>query len=365
MDRIDATVIGAGVIGLAVARALALAGKSVLILEREDQIGSGISSRNSEVIHAGLYYASGSLKERLCVAGRHLLYGFCESHKVPHRRCGKLIFANADTQTAQLEEIAKRGEAAGVDDLELLDSVQAEKLEPALGCAAAILSPSTGLIDSHALMLSLLGEAEDNGAILGRNTALERIEFTQNGWIVHAANVAYESEIFVNAAGLEGWDVAKSIDALDARDIPAMHLAKGNYFEYSGRIPFQRLIYPIPEPGGLGVHLTFDMAGRPRFGPDVEWVDEIEYSVDPARKPGFVVAAQNIWHGLDPDSLNPAYCGIRPKLSGLGDPAADFLIQDEAVHGLPGLVNLFGIESPGLTASLAIGDSVAGSVLKQ
>lgn len=363
MDRIDATVIGAGVIGLAVARALALAGKSVLILEREAQIGSGISSRNSEVIHAGIYYAPGSVKERLCIAGRHMLYAYCESHKLPHHRCGKLIFASNDGQITALEEIARRGADAGVDDLEMLDRRQAERLEPALGCAAAIHSPSTGIIASHDLMLSLLGEAEDNGAVLARKTTLERIEISAGKWVVHAANVAFQSDIIVNAAGLQGWEVAGSIDGLDAKHIPAMHLAKGNYFDYSGRIPFQRLIYPIPDPGGLGTHLTLDMAGRARFGPDVEWIDHVDHAVDPARKAEFVVAAQRIWHGLDPDCLAPAYCGIRPKLSGPGDPPADFLIQCEAAHGLPGLVNLFGIESPGLTASLAIADEVARRVL--
>lgn len=359
MDRIDAAVIGAGVIGLAVARALARAGRSVVILEREGAIGTGVSARSSEVIHAGLYYPPGSLKERLCIEGRRQLYAFCESHHVPHRRCGKLVIAAREDQVIALEAMHSHAARAGVENARLLSHAEARELEPALDCAAALHSPETGIVDSHALMLALLGAAEDHGAVLARGARVERIARRRDGWRILTHDAALDAAIVVNAAGLGAQDVACCIEGLTARQIPALHRAKGSYWSYAGRVPFSHLVYPLPEPGGLGTHLTLDLGGQARFGPDVEWVEDEDYTVDPARKPCFVEAARAIWPGLDPDRLKPAYAGIRPKLSGPGEPAADFVIAGEESHGLPGLVNLFGIESPGLTASLAIGEHVA------
>ena len=359
MDRIDAAIIGAGVIGLAIARSLALAGRSVVILEREAHIGMGLSSRNSEVIHAGLYYPEGSLKERLCIAGRELLYDYCASRHVPHRRCGKVIFAADDSEISRLEEIASRGAAAGVSDLEWREQSAITALEPDLAARAALYSPSTGIVDSHALMFSLLGEAEDHGAVLARGTAVERVERLADGWRIHTGDAALDCAFLVNAAGIDAHGMARRMDALPPNAIPPLHFAKGSYFSYSGIVPFTHLIYPVPVPGGLGTHLTLDMAGQARFGPDVEWTDSLDYRVDPARKDRFIRAAQRIWPKLDPDRMAPAYAGIRPKLSGPGEPSADFCIQDESEHGLPGLINLFGIESPGLTAAIAIGARVA------
>ncbi len=359
MERFDAIVIGAGVIGLAVARSLARAGRSVLILEREATFGTGLSSRNSEVIHAGLYYPHGSLKERFCRAGRDLLYAYCAERHVPHRRCGKLIFAADASEVAALEAIAGRGRRAGVDDLVRLDAADVRALEPALDCVAALHSPSSGIIDAHGLMLALLGEAEDHGAMLARNVRVDRIERLADGWLVHAGGERVEAAMVANAAGLGAQAVAASIDALDPAMVPPLHYAKGNYFTYGGRVPFSRLIYPVPVPGGLGTHLTLDLAGQARFGPDVEWVHTEDYRVDPDCSTRFIIAAQRIWPGIDADRLVPGYAGIRPKLVGPGEPDADFRIDGEADHGLPGLINLFGIESPGLTASLAIGEHVA------
>jgi len=361
MDGIDAAVIGAGVIGLAVARSLALAGRSVVILETEPHFGTGISSRNSEVIHAGIHYPHGSLKERLCVAGKRALYAYCESRHVPHRRCGKLTFAATENERARLEAIARHAREAGADEeMVWLEGAESSAIEPALRCAAAMLTPSSGIIDSHAYMLSLLGEAEDHGAMLARNSPAERIERLPDGWRVHAAGTALECGALVNAAGLGSWAVARSIDALDPRHIPRRHLAKGSYFTYAGKVPFNRLIYPLPVGGGLGVHLTLDMGGQARFGPDLEWVDEADYAVAPARQGDFLAAARQFWPDIDPERLAPGYSGIRPKIAGPGEADADFLIQGEETHGLTGLVNLFGIESPGLTSSLAIAGEVLG-----
>lgn len=360
MDRIDAVVVGAGVVGLAIARALSLAGKSVIILEREAQFGSGTSSRNSEVIHAGIHYPHGSLKERLCIEGKRRLYDYCESRKVPHRRCGKLTFAGSENERPRLEAIfAHAREADADEELAWLEGAEAARLEPAVNCAAAVHSPSSGIIDSHALMLSLLGEAEDHGAMLARSSPADRIERAGSDWRVHSGETCLETGILVNAAGLGAWAVAASIDGLAPDHIPPRFLAKGNYFTYSGKVPFTRLIYPVPIKGGLGTHLTLDLAGQARFGPDVEWLDgigadEIDYTVDPARKPNFFNAVRQFWPDLDPDRLSPGYSGVRPKIAARTDPDADFLIQGEGSHGLSGLVNLFGIESPGLTSSLAI-----------
>jgi len=361
MDRIDAAIIGAGVIGLAVARALARAGSSVIVLEREGQFGSGISARNSEVIHAGIHYPHASLKEHLCIAGKRALYSYCASRQVPHRRIGKLTFAASEAERSRLEAIAVHAREAGADEeMVWLEGNEAGAIEPALRCAAALLIPSSGIIDSHAYVLSLLGEAEDHGAMLARNTPADRIKRASGGWRVHAGGTALDCAMLVNAAGLGSWDVARSIDALDPAHIPPRHLAKGSYFTHAGRTPFTRLIYPLPVEGGLGTHLTLDMAGQARLGPDLEWVDGEDYAVDPARGPAFLEAAQRFWPDIEPSRLAPGYSGIRPKIAGPGEPDADFLIQGEETHGLPGLVNLFGIESPGLTASLAIADEVAG-----
>ena len=360
MDRIDIVIIGAGVVGLAVARAFAFAGRSVLILECERRFGMGTSSRNSEVIHAGLYYPPGSLKEVLCVEGRERLFAFCEAHNVPHRRSGKLILAADETERPALEAIAARGKAAGVDDLVCLDRAEAAALEPEARCVAALLSPSTGIVDSHAFMLALLGEAEDHGALLAYGSPVDKITQKPGGWEVRVGDTSVEAAVVVNAAGLGAQAVAGSIDALAPACIPRRFLAKGCYFTYSGAVPFTHLIYPLPVPGGLGTHLTLDLAGAARFGPDVHWVDAIDYAVDPALKPRFLAAAQRIWPAIDPERLQPGYAGIRPKIVGPGEPAADFILQGEAAHGLAGLVNLFGIESPGLTAALPMAERVVG-----
>jgi L-2-hydroxyglutarate oxidase LhgO len=359
MDRIDAAVIGAGAVGLAVARALALAGRSVIVLEREDRFGTATSSRNSEVIHAGIHYPHGSLKERLCIEGKALLYAFCASRHVAHRRCGKLTFAGSESERGRLEQIAAHAAAAGADDgLAWLEHSEVRSIEPAVDCAAALLSPSSGIIDAHGYMLALLGEAEDHGAVLACRAPVERVERRRHGWRLHVGEARLDAGLVVNAAGLGAQAVARATDALDAAHVPPLPLAKGYYFAYSGKVPIDRLIYPLPAASGLGVHLTLDLAGQARFGPDVEWVEAIDYRVDPARQHAFLAAARRIWPGIDADRLAPGYSGIRPKLGGPGQPAADFVIQGEEAHGLPGLINLFGIESPGLTASLAIADHV-------
>jgi L-2-hydroxyglutarate oxidase LhgO len=362
MDEIDTVVIGAGVVGLAAARALAQDGREVLILERETLIGSGISSRNSEVIHAGIYYPGDSLKARLCVAGKARLYEYCASRHVAHRRCGKLIVATAAVQIAELEAIKRAAEANGVGDLTWLDPGQVSRLEPAVSCVRALLSPSTGIVDSHGYMLSLLGEAEAAGAMIAYGAAVSRIvldggraEISVNG--EDAPSLC--ASLVVNAAGLGALGVARAMEGFPADRIPQGWMAKGSYFTLSGRRPpFGRLIYPVPEPGGLGVHITIDLAGQARFGPDVEWVDQSDFTVDPARAARFYRAIRAYWPDLRDGDLVPAYAGIRPKLSGPGQPAADFRIDGPCSHGVPGIVNLFGIESPGLTASLAIADQV-------
>lgn len=359
MEQIDAAVIGAGVIGLAIARTLALSGRSVVILEREAGFGTVISARNSEVIHAGLHYPHGSLKERLCIAGKQRLYAFCAARHIPHRRCGKLTFAGTPEALPQLEAIAAHARAAEADpDLTWLEPDEVRAIEPAIRCAGALYSPSSGIVDSHAYMLALLGEAEDHGAMLARHAEVRRLERRADGWRLHVGDTAIDAALVVNAAGLGAQALAAATDGLDPGCIPPLHLAKGNYFTYAGRVPFERLIYPLPTGGGLGVHLTLDMAGQARFGPDVEWVAEPDYAVDPGRAPAFLAAVRQFWAEVDPARLAPGYSGIRPKLTGPGEAAADFVIEGEASHGLPGLINLFGIESPGLTASLAIAEHV-------
>jgi L-2-hydroxyglutarate oxidase LhgO len=362
MDSIDTVVVGAGVVGLAIARRLAMAGQEVVVLEKETDFGTVTSARNSEVIHAGIYYPTGSLKAKFCVEGKHRLYEFCESHGVNHRRCGKLIVAADETQVAGLEKIEKRAQAAGVDDLRWLSAQEAMALEPAVQCVRALISPSTGIIDSHGLMLAYLGEAEDHGAMLARLSQLDRARIVDGGFelqiIADGAPMNLRCRNLINSAGLEAPSIAAKIEGLSIEHVPRAYMAKGNYFSLSQRCPFSHLIYPIPNEAGLGVHLTLDLAGQGRFGPDVEWVDREEYEVDIRRADGFYSEIRRYWPGLSDGALQPAYSGIRPKIVGPGNDAADFVLEGPSVHGLPGLVNLFGIESPGLTASLALADRV-------
>ena len=360
VDKVDAVVVGAGVVGLAVARRLAMAGLETVILESQDMIGTETSSRNSEVIHAGIYYPKDSAKARLCVAGKEMLYEYCQSHGVPHRRLGKLIVATNEDQVATLDKIKARAAANGVHDLELISGQEAIALEPALSCNAALISPSTGVVDSHALMLAYLGDAEEHGAMCAFFSPVQRITVESDGFIVDvggAEPMTIGCRMLVNSAGLHAQTIAAQIDAMPRQAIPERHLAKGNYFSVSKKSPFSRLIYPVPEPGGLGVHLTLDLAGQARFGPDVEWIDRIDYAVDPARGDKFYAEVRKYWPDLPDGALQPSYSGIRPKLGAKGAPDSDFLIQGQDLHGVRGLVNLFGIESPGLTASLAIADA--------
>lgn len=365
MSHFDTAVIGAGVVGLATARTLAMTGRSVIILEREHRFGTVTSARNSEVIHAGMHYPHGSLKERLCIEGKRLLYDFCASRHVQHRRCGKLTFAGSESELGRLEAIAAHAAASQADDaLTWLEGREVARIEPAVRCAAALLSPSSGIVDAHGYMLALLGEAEGHGAVLACHAAVDRIERTTGGWRLHLGDTRLDTDRVVNAAGLGAQAIALAIDALDPACVPPLHLAKGSYFTYAGQVPFTRLIYPVPIKGGLGVHLTLDLAGQARFGPDVEWVDTIDYAVDPALHDAFLAAVRRFWPAVDPARLFPGYSGVRPKLTGRKEPDADFLIQDEDAHGLPGLVNMFGIESPGLTASLAIAEHVRAALAR-
>ena len=359
MDRLDAVVVGAGVVGLAAARALALSGREVVILEAEDAIGTHGSSRNSEVIHAGIYYPRDSLKARSCVAGNRRLYEYCVERGIPHLRCGKLIVAADEAQISRLCEIQSNALENGVTDVVWMAREQARALEPQLNCAAALYSPSTGIIDSHALMLAYLGDAEANGAVLALKSVLNGVVVTDRGMELQVNENRFLTKILVNSAGLAAPSVARRIEGMPQELVPGQYYAKGNYYSLAGRAPFSRLVYPVPEPGGLGVHVTLDLAGRARFGPDVEWVERVEYSVDPRRAQAFYAAIRRYWPALPDGALAPAYCGIRPKIAGPGAPAADFVIQGPREHGVPGLVNLFAIESPGLTASLALADHVA------
>jgi L-2-hydroxyglutarate oxidase LhgO len=366
VDRVDAVVIGAGVVGLAVGRALALRGLDTLILERESAPGTGISARNSEVIHAGLYNAPGWLKTRLCVRGRDLLYRYCDNHGVPHRRCGKLVIATSQAQLSALRRIEAQAQANGVTDLRWLATDEAVALEPALHCVAALHSPSTGIVDSHALMLALQGDLEAAGGWLAVRSPVRAIAPGDDGFVLRVGGEApseLAARVVVNAAGLSAPGVAGSFDGFDHAHLPQAHWAKGNYFSLATHAPFTRLIYPVPEPGGLGVHLTLDLAGQARFGPDVEWLtlaspDAIDYRVDAARAGAFATEIRRYWPALPEAALQPAYSGVRPKLQGPGAAAQDFVLQGPADHGVAGWINLFGIESPGLTASLAIADEV-------
>ena len=363
MDQVECLVIGAGVVGLAVARSLARRGREVVVVEATDLIGSGTSSRNSEVVHAGIYYPAGSLKARLCVAGKQALYEYCDARGVAYKRCGKLIVAADESQIPELEALKEKAVANGVDDLRWLTREEALRLEPQLHCVGALLSPSTGIIDSHGLMLAYQGEAEEHGAMLAFGSPVASGAAENDGIVIEtggAEPMRLKARYVVNAAGLSAQDIAGRIEGVRPESLPGCYYAKGNYFVLSGmKPPFSRLIYPAPEPGGLGTHVTLDMGGQMRFGPDVEWIEHIDYSVDPQRAGKFYAAVRRYWPGLPDGAIQPGYAGIRPKLSAAGGKADDFLIQGPDVHGAPGLVNLFGIESPGLTASLAIGEYVA------
>ena len=368
VEQVDAVVIGAGVVGLAVARALAVAGREVMVLEREAAIGTGTSSRNSEVVHAGIYYPAGSLKAWLCVQGRAMLYGYCSERGVAHRRCGKLIVANTATQLAALPAILEKARSNGVDDLRLLTREQARALEPELECLGAVHSPSTGIVDSHALMLALQGDLEHAGGVVACHAPVTRLRAGTSGIeIATDDGTRLLARTVVNAAGLGACDLARRTEGLDAALVPRPWFAKGSYFTLTGRSPFERLIYPAPEPdrhlAGLGVHLTIDLGGQAKFGPDVQWVDAPDdLQVDAARGEAFYAEVRHYWPALPDGALQAGYAGIRPKISGPHEAAADFVIQGPEAHGIPGLVNLFGIESPGLTSCLAIADEVAGRV---
>lgn len=364
MEQVDAVVIGAGVIGLAVARALAQRGREVMVLERENAAGCGTSSRNSEVIHAGIYYPAGSLKADLCVQGRQLLYAYCAERGIGHSRCGKLIVATTPSQLSALPGIVGKARANGVEDLRLLTPEEAMAMEPALSCLGAVHSPSTGIVDSHALMLSLQGDLENAGGLVALHTGVAQLRVAPGGIkVLTEEGTCLLARTVVNAAGLSACAVALRTEGLARQYVPRAWFAKGNYFTLSGRSPFSRLIYPAPEPdrhlAGLGVHLTIDLAGQAKFGPDVQWVDSADdLQVDPARGEAFYAEVRRYWPALPDGALQAGYAGIRPKISGPHDPAADFLIQGPQTHGVSGLVNLLGIESPGLTSCLALAERV-------
>jgi L-2-hydroxyglutarate oxidase LhgO len=358
----DVLVIGAGIIGLAVSRALALRGHGVIVTEATGGIGNGVSSRNSEVIHAGMYYPPRSLRARHCVAGRRMLYEFCASHGVPYKKCGKLIVATNELEQAKIEGIHQQGIANGVEGLVRLTGDEAQALEPNLFCTGAIFSPETGIVDSHALMLALQGDLEAAGGGIALNAPVERLLRAGAGWAAQvggAEPTAIDIDAVINAAGLGAQTLARATEGYQAERVPPLVLAKGNYFGCSGKPAFSRLIYPAPVEGGLGTHVTLDLAGRMRFGPDVEWIETEAYEVDPRRAESFYASIRRYWPGLPDDALVPDYSGIRPKLTGPGETPADFVIDGPAEHGLPSLVHLFGIESPGLTSSLSIAEDVA------
>ena len=368
MDRVAALVIGAGAVGLAVARALAQSGRETIVVETRNAIGQGVSSRNSEVIHAGLYYLPGSLKARLCVRGKELLYALCASHGVDHRRCGKLTVANSSAEQGALRGLLQRAAANGVP-VEWLDSAQASALEPALQCQAALLSPSTGVVDSHGFMLALQGDLERAGGMVALGSQVVSALLSRTG--PHVVRMADGSEleagILVNSAALHACSLARRFEGLHQRFVPREYFAKGNYYSLSARAPFTHLIYPAPADAWLGVHLTLDLGGQAKFGPDLQWLEvqtpeQIDYAVDPSRSDGFYAEVRRYWPGLPDGSQAPSYSGVRPKIHGPGEPAADFRIDGQALHGVPGLVNLFGIESPGLTSALAIAEVVAALV---
>jgi L-2-hydroxyglutarate oxidase LhgO len=359
---IDCIVLGAGVVGLAIARELAISGRDVLIVEKADAIGTGTSSRNSEVIHAGIYYPRGSLKAQLCVRGKHMLYAYCKEKGIPHKQLGKLIVSATPEQTQQLAGIAERARQNGVGDLYQISGNQARELEPALVCDAALVSPSTGIVDSHALMLALQGDAENHGANCVFHTELLAGKVLESGLFeLHFGGqepMSLTARTVINSAGLSAPAVAGKLQGLAAEHVPTAYFCKGSYFTLSGRSPFSRLIYPMPDQAGLGVHLTLDLGGQAKFGPDTQWIDGEDYTLNPQRADVFYDAVRSYWPQLPDGALNPGYTGIRPKIVGPGSAAADFVISGPATHGIGGLVNLFGIESPGLTSSLALAQTV-------
>jgi L-2-hydroxyglutarate oxidase LhgO len=361
VERVQCIVVGAGAVGLAVARSLASKGREVVVLECESHIGTGVSSRNSGVIHAGIYYEKDSLKARVCVQGKHALYRFCEEHGVSHARTGKLVVATDTAQLQALESLQERARGNGVGDLEYLTPEQVSELEPVVRCAGALLSPSTGIIDAHEYMLALQGDAERYGAVIALGTELLGASVRGDGIRVSTGGadpMTLDCDSLVNCAGLGAQTVAGRIDGLDADTIPPLYPAKGNYFQLTGPCPFRRLIYPMPDAAWLGVHVGLDLAGRCKFGPDLHWVNELDYDVDEIQTEAFYASIRRYWPELPDGSLEPDYTGIRPKIYAQGQPARDFYIQCADEHGVPGLVNLYGIESPGLTSSLAIGEYV-------
>jgi L-2-hydroxyglutarate oxidase LhgO len=361
-DQIECVVVGAGVVGLAVARALALAGREVLLLEAEPQPGTITSARNSGVIHAGLYYAPGSFKARFCVAGNRALYRYCNDRGIEHRNCGKLIVANGDEEEQVLLHLLERAHANDVEGVRLISASEAQKLEPEIRCSAALLCPTSGILDQHPYMLALEGDFQNAGGILVCDCRVESLSRLGDGFLVKTAGAAateIEARFVVNSAGLGAVDLLERIEGYPTARIPTLHLARGNYFTVAARSPFKHLIYPVPHSAGLGIHATLDLGRRVRFGPDVEWIDGIDYSVNAARAALFYEAIRHYWPRLADGALMPDYTGIRPKLHGPGEPQPDFRIESAADHGIPGLVNLLGIESPGLTSSLPIGDYVA------
>ena len=355
-------VVGAGVVGLAVARAAALAGHEVIVAEQTKGIGNGVSSRNSEVIHGGMYYPTGSLRAHHCPRGRRMLYDFCASHGVPHRKCGKLVVATEQAEVGKMEAILKQGIVNGVEGFTMIDGAAARAMEPALDCVAALHSPETGIIDSHSFMRALQGDLEDRGGMIAFGTRIERLNHTQAGWLVRYSGSdtgELAVDAVINSAGLGAQALARHTEDYPAARVPRLVMARGNYFGYSGRPAFSRLIYPAPRiDGGLGIHVTLDLAGRMRFGPDVEWIETEDYNVNATRAQSFYGAIRRYWPALKDGMLQPDYAGIRPKLTGPGEPAADFMIEGPAQHGLPRLIHLFGIESPGLTSSLSLADEV-------
>lgn len=371
MDRIDCVVIGAGVVGLAIARSLALAGREVVILEAEHAIGTHTSARNSEVIHAGISYAPGSLKGRLCVAGKATLYAYCAERGIGHQRIGKLIVAVQDVELPELDKYIALGAAHGVTDLRILGAAEARDLEPEVACVGALHSPSTGIVDSHALMLSYLGDAERAGASLALQSRVQAMRPTADGLVVEVGGAQATSVLcntVVNAAGLGAQQVASRIDGMPPGLIPPLYYAIGHYFSLARKSPFRHLVYPTGREGALRAHVTLDLGGQCKFGPDLSWRDGIDYSFDASREAAFYQSVRRYYPALQDGELQPGYTGIRPRLAGPGssmhNTATDFVIQTPQDHGIAGLVNLFGIESPGLTASLALGEHVAGLVAK-
>ncbi|HEV8260260.1 MAG TPA: NAD(P)/FAD-dependent oxidoreductase [Burkholderiales bacterium] len=360
-ERVDCAVIGAGIVGLAVARELALLGREVIVIEAADAIGTHTSSRNSEVIHAGLYYGKGSLKARFCSAGKRLLYTYCREHGVPHRNIGKIVVAASDDEIEALKGYVAKAEANGVTDLRWLSRAQLRELEPHVECVAGFLSPSTGIVDSHALMLAYQGDAQNHRAAVVLRSPVRSGEVGGDGIVLNVGGdepMTIACNVVVNSAGLFAQDVARSIRGIPEQSIPPRYFAKAHYYTLSGKSPFRRLVYPVATNAYLGVHVTVDLAGQVRFGPDVSWVDKVDYSFDESREPLFYRAIRKYYPALKDGQLQPGYTGIRPKVSGEGAPAADFVIQGPKDHGVPGLVNLYGIESPGLTASMAIAQHV-------